>query len=393
MPFLNALLRVLAVVILAVVVVLAPITLLLRDAGALLFDPQTTKALVKENFLDQQFMADFAEQMVQGMLESSVEEAGAEGGSGFSVVIEKGLAELDEADWAQLTSLIAPPTLIAETTDTIIDGYAEWLTSDETLPAITIELSAWKRNISQNARPIMIIVMDGLPECTLEEIGQQVLEGLTGGEGIGAAVPVCRPPEPIYSVVLDNADRMAAGITQGAPDSVDLSSIPIQDSEQILQFKESLNRARLVTTWSWLLVFGLGALAVVMAARTWPAALRWSGWPALLIGAGTLLLGLGLTWFGSALPSLLARMPSDGPAFVPVLAGGMGAGVLSLVSRPLLIQGLVLVVLGIMALFGARYLDDREGAQQAKPAPAPRHPVETTPVRRVNKERDRENGD
>lgn len=373
--------------ILAGVVVLLPLSLFLRDLGQLVFDSETSKQLIKENFLDQDFMSNLAQQTVQSMLQNLEQSDDPE-----NVILQRGMAELGDEDWNQLTQLIAPAELLSETADKFVDAYASWLRSENPLPDLELDLSGWKANLRENDRKVVVIVLAALPECTLQEIAEQALDGLTGGDGLGGVLPLCRPPEPVYSQVLNNADRMVAGITEHAPDQINVSDLPIQNTDNIVAFKDNLNRARLVLNWSWLMVAGLGGLAVAMAARSWPSALRWSGRPLLFASLLTTLFGaLILLVAGGLSADIIVRVFEKGPSFLPVLISGAGAGALVLVGRPLLFQGLALLVLSIVAIKMANTMDRRAPQLQEMPENVP-HPVSTTPVKRRIKKRDQTEG-
>lgn len=371
----NAILRFFAVLILIAVVITLPFSLLLRDLGALIFDPETTKSLVKETLLDEDFMAGLASRAVQGMLASE-----AESDDPASIVLQKGLEQMQEQDWAALTQLVAPPELIAETSNTLIDAYAEWLNGGALLPELQLDLSAWKRNLRANAPKVVAVVLDSLPDCSLEQLSALLGEGV-GEEGLVGLIPACKPPEPLYSTLLNNADRLVSGFTSRTPDQLDLTDVEVQETEQLLALKENLNRSRLILTWAWLPIISVGALAVFMAARSLPAALNWAGWPLLLAGGITLAFGRGLALFSSSwLDRLLDALFEDAPSLVGALLGTAAGSVLELVSRPLSLQGGLLSLLGLSSLVYARVLANRAAAEPIQEPGSPQSPSDP-PVR------------
>lgn len=361
---LTGFLRFISAILLFLVVISLPLTLLARDVGQLIFDADTIKSLVSENLLAPEFVARIAENVTVSALSSAADEgqppdeaAEGEDGEGIDIsLMTEALGYLENEDWIEITNLIAPQDLVAETVDGLVDGYIAWLDSDAGFPELQFELAPWKTNLRSHARSVVAILLDALPACSAEEIAAQALEGLQAGEGLADVItPVCRPTEPIYGTMLGSADRMVNGITARMPDSVDTAMLGEESTpEELVLLKENLQRVRLVLNWAWLLVSLVGALAVWMAARSWPEALRRAGWPLLFAGGITLLIG-GLIQFAASggLETLFTRMFAEGPATIAALGTAVIAGVFPLVAQPLLIQGAVLATAGLGALIGA----------------------------------------
>lgn len=357
---LTALLRVLAFILLAITVVTLPFSLLLRDVGALAFEPETTKALVRDYLLNSDLIASLARRATEQMLSAQV----MEGEQNMEAqLVGNALSGLSEEDWRKITEFAAPEELIEQTVDEVVDGYADWLNSDAGFPPLQVDLAPWKQNTREHAAEVMTVVLNSLPECTVEEAATIALEGITNGENIAGIIPFCRPPEPVYTVLLSNADFILASTLEHAPDTIDLSHMTQgqEAPEELVRLKAGITRVRSVSNWTWAAVVGVGVLAVAMAARTLKQALRWSGWPLLLAGGITLFLGLGLQFFSLRfLDTLLLNAFSGDGGTETVLAGAVAAGALDLVSKPLLLQGALLTAAGLAALIYARILQVRE---------------------------------
>lgn len=368
----NAFLRFLAFILMLVVIIALPLSLLARDVGQLVFDADTIKALVSDSLLSPEFVGQLAQRAISGVV------TGAESGDQFTVdeagpggeeegldmaLLGEGLSYLEEDDWIQIAHLISPPDVISETVDQIVDGYIAWLDSDAGFPALVLNIAEWKANMRVHAREVVEIVLAALPACTAEEIAAQALEGLQEGEGLAAvAIPVCRPPEPTYGTLLDNADNMVAGMTQQMPDEIDTQLLQGDSApEELTGLKDMLLRVRLYVRWAWALVLGVALLGVILAARSWPQALIWAGWPLLLAGGITLLFGFGVQVLAAGgLERLVVAMFRDAPVTLSAIGTTVAAGVFPLVARPLLIQGGVLMALGLASLIGGRAWRDRQ---------------------------------
>lgn len=372
---LQILLRIVAVLMLAVFTLLLPLSLVARDIGALVFDPATTKTLVRENLLDTQLIAGLARQATQEMLLSGVGEDGAQpSGEAQERNTEEGInvAALDEAlnnlsqeDWEKITDLTAPTALVEQTVNQVVDGYSLWLNGDQDFPPLQLDIKVWKENTQNNAGAVMNVLLDAMPACSAEEVQQISGENMTTAEGVAGSITACRPPEPYYSQMIANADLLFQESLRRAPDLIDLN-LMTQNTEapnELVQFKTSLTRARLAVNWSWVAVAGLGTLAVALVARGLRPLLRWAGWPLLLAGLITVILGLALQFFSlHFLDNLLANALTSEAGAVGALGKAIAGGALDLVSTPLLLQGLVLTSVGIGSVYYAAMISRRQAS-------------------------------
>ena len=348
----NAILRFFAFIILIFFVIALPLSLVLRDVGALIFDPETTKTLVRDNLLNSEMIASLARQTTEQMLGGEVESQVTAETAAQGQLIQRALAELSGEDWQRITELAVPENLIEQSLNEVVDAYTSWLNSDQPFPDAQLNLQSWKENTAAHAADVMKVILDALPECTAEEAAYLALQGLQSGD-LAAAIPLCRPPEPIYGTLVANAKVLLGGMLINAPDVIDLNQFT-QGQEappELVQLKTNLTSARAVLAWTWVAVAGLGALAVAMAARSLKSVLKWSGWPLLLAGTATLVIGLGLRFFSLRfLDEMLANAFSSGSGALGSAGGAIASGALDLISAPLLLQGLFLTTLGAVAL-------------------------------------------
>lgn len=372
MKAINAILRFLAFVLLAVVVVALPISLLARDAGQLIYDADTIKSLVGENLLSPEFVGQLAQRAMLSVATGAddtkepQQDTTEEGVLGLDMsLVSEGLSYLEEDDWGQIAELIAPPDVVAETVGDLVDAYVGWLDADAAFPQVNVDLSEWKQNTSAHAREVLEIMLAALPACTADQLMNQALEGLQEGEDLaGVVIPVCRPAEPAYSFLLSNADDMVSRFAQQMPDEIDSQLLQGESApRELVQLKEMMLRARLILRWSWVAVLAAAALAVLMAARSWSGALTWAGWPLLLAGLLTLGLGFGVQLLASGLlVRLIEILFADAPVTLSAIGSSVAAGALPLVARPLLIQGAILAALGLISVIAGRALGNRAEA-------------------------------
>jgi hypothetical protein len=343
---LKVLLRIIAVPILILFIVALPVSLTLRNVGALLFDSETTRALVRESLVGSELAASLARQGTEQML---MERDPAEASPSI---------ELDEEQWRQVTEIIAPERILGDIFDKVVTDFSVWLNAtDAQFPEMSIDLTELKGNALQRADEVMAVVLSALPACTAEDALAMAQES-----GSSSPIPSCAPPEPLYSEIIEQADNLIGRVMGGTPDTIDLSQLTEgQAPSELLELRETLQRLRLVLGWGWAAVLAAGLVAAWMAAVGRRSFLAWLGWPLLLAGLFTLVIGLALIVFSfSFLDQFFATALGEGSAAMSVLGGAMAGGALNLVSQPLLLQGLVTTICGIAALLYARALRKQE---------------------------------
>lgn len=354
---LRLLARTLGALLLAFFVLAQPFSLALRDVGALVFDADTTKTLVREHLLDSELIAGLAARATQGLF------LGEEGETSITgALVANTLSQLSEEDWQRITELTAPADLVEDTVDEIVNGYTDWLDGDAPIPQFELDLSAWKANTQANAAPVLAVVLDALPECSSEQMANMAVGALRSFESLLGTISGCRPGEPLYGMLMENADLLLQATLSRAPDSIDLNvlSQDVEAPEELVAVKQNLGRVRSLLNYGWLLPAAAGVLGVALGGRGKIGLLRWAGWPLLLAGGITFVLGLGLQVFSlHFLDNLLARPLVGGAGAVGLLGSAIAGGALDLVSRPLLLQGFVMLLLGGGSLYAVHVMARR----------------------------------
>jgi hypothetical protein len=223
-------------------------------------------------------------------------------------------------------------------------------------------LGTWKANAEANAPQVMAIVLDAMPPCNAEQIGALTLDALTSAQGLLENISACNPPEPFYSAIVNNANLLLKASLQTAPDSIDISQLGQSNGapNELTQLKTNLSQVRTVLNWTWVGIAGIGALAVVAGATGFTSALRWAGWPLLLAGVLALVFGLALQLFSlQFLDNFLSQPLMAEAGAVGALGRAIAGGALDLVSKPLLLQGLLMSALGAGGIYVASLVTKR----------------------------------
>ncbi|MCL5428178.1 MAG: hypothetical protein M1347_00030 [Chloroflexi bacterium] len=353
---LKAILRFFAVIVLAVFIIAFPLSLVLRNVGSLIFDPETTKTLVRESLSGSELISSLVFQASRQMLQGDEGEENS--------AIQLALGNLSGEDWNQITRLIAPKELVDNAADQVVDAFTAWLNTQTAFPDVQINLTAWKENALANAGEVVSVMLNALPACDEEALVSLAVTGQQDPEQLGAELLICLPPEPFYNEVVSRAELLMGQMLSQAPDTIDLGQLNQgQAPAELTQLKQNLVSLRTFLGWSWLAVLGVGAMGVVMGASGVHSFLRWAGWPLLLSGVIILVFGAGLQLFSlNFLDQFLAAMLEQGPGPMSSLGATIASGTLNLITRPLLIQGVLITTLGLIALIYARILAHRQAS-------------------------------
>jgi len=347
------LLRLIALPLLVLFMVAFPLSLVMRNLGALLFDAQTTKTLVRESLMGSELAGSLARQGAEQMLSS---EGGDAKGEASAMEL---FAQLSEEDWRQITEIVAPEALVSETVDKVIDSFSEWLNDAEAdFPNLQVDLAPWKTGTIQKADQLVAVLLDALPECSQAAAASLALQAVTTQ---AESLPGCRPPEPLYSQLITHSTGLIEGIINSAPDKIDLNQITqsADAPKELIELKASLIQLRFWLAWGWLTVLAVGVLAAWMASAGLRSFLGWLGWPMLIAGGLTLTFGLSVFVFQLQFLDQLFASAGTNPA-ISVLGAAVAGGALQLIGAPLILQGLVSLALGLGAVVYARALRRKE---------------------------------
>lgn len=351
-------LRPLGLIIISVFILLLPVSLAFRELSTLVFDAEATKAMVRDHLLSGQMASVLAQQLTRQVFMS--EEGGEDTLSG--AFVRNTLSELSEDDWRVITALTIPTSLVEDTVDDVVNGYTEWLDGDAPLPEIQVELDGWKANVQENASQVLEVVMDSLPDCSGSQAANMVLGALQSFDALLGQISGCRPPEPVYSAVIANAQTILEASLSQAPSTVDIGAVGqlTQAPEELTELKEGLVKLRRVLLWGWLAVVGLGVLGALLAAPYWQKTMAWFGWPLLLTGLITFVFGLALEVFSlQFVDGLFAGPFLQGGGAAAAVGSAVAGGALDFVSGPLMLQGLSLIAIGGLLAYASYAMSRR----------------------------------
>ncbi len=336
MKIVSGFFRFIAVVLMILVAVGLPLTLLSRCVvGPLL------SADWMNDVFDAEMLANLAEYSFQQSGSLTLDSATEQ-------FVQEALGQMTHEEWVGLMNIIAPQEVISEVTEQAKTGFED-LTSGSDRPAdIVINIQPIKQNMLDRGSEALGYVLGTLPACTAEEL---VL--LTAyGAGLTQEIPVCQPPEPIFSIMVSQGVAVLPAQVGNLPNEISLSIAQAGgDGSRIANVLQLVNLMRSFSQFGWLVLLLVYLVAIPLGARSLSGVFKWAGWPSLLAGVHALLLGLFMQYSHASIASMLTSFPTTNmPDEVIVAYSGFVNGILAGAARPMLFAAGGMIVWGVIAL-------------------------------------------
>ncbi|MBT6358209.1 MAG: hypothetical protein HOJ58_08875 [Chloroflexi bacterium] len=387
MKFISGVFKFLAVIIMIFVIIFLPLSLFARNVGEVLFSQDMISELIEKNLFDEEILANLAQDLISS---NPITSELTDDTSAVSEFVNGALKNLNIDQWTELISTITPTDLMSDTFSSIFDEFYIWMDNDEPVPNIVIDLTPWKRNTIQNSSKVLDLVLNVLPACTSDQISTYALNSAANffGGSASNSVPLCKPSEPYYSLLVEKGTVAIPSIAGKLPDEVNLADQLGAASFNLVILKQTLKSARFLLQWSWIIVLILFLVAIPMGARTISQTFKWAGWPLFFSGGFLFVLVFSLDFISTRLISFMGNLFF---ADVPETIGGFLESILAILMTffafPLKNQGLIVFVVGLISLMIGYILysmmDNKKNlvpATPVSPAPATENNVLTDPL-------------
>ena len=263
------------------------------------------------------------------------------------------LKPLTVAEWqAAITSLL-PPEEIKVLTDDALNSVFNYLNGNA--DSAVISLLPLKQQFAGPAgTEIVKQILRAQPDCTAQQLLQLGLGLLSGDIGL------CKPPEELMGLINPLIESQLQVMTLTIPDQVTL--ISASQTNPTADPRINLDRVRALMKVSpffpLFFLFGISAFAI----RSLVGWLKWWGYPFLITGAFSAL----TAWLGAPVFGLLVQriLQNQVAGFVPpILFATMRetvSGVTSQILEPVMIEGLVLAVMGLLMVLIVIFIPKRK---------------------------------
>jgi hypothetical protein len=264
------------------------------------------------------------------------------------------LKGISQEDWEKIITAILPPEELKPLTDEALDSVFDYL-NGKTDSAV-ISLLPFKRHlVGDSGVQAVKQILVTQPDCTAEQLAQIGLNLISGGELI-----LCNPPAGMIDMFAPMMETQLQVMTLGIPDEVtlikgDQSGTPADPRIGLSRMRAAI---KLTPVLPLFFLFGMTLLIV----RNFVDWLKWWGVPFIVTGGISFIMAL----IGSPALNLLVQraLQNQGagsmpPVLISTMQETLGA-VIRQILKPVVIDGLFLVVLGIGMVVAKNYLLRKE---------------------------------
>jgi hypothetical protein len=233
-------------------------------------------------------------------------------GSDSGVMDIRGLlVNLSVADQARIVEIFLPADFQASLISSSVDGYYEWLISDDAPLIFNWDLSTLKSSMTgEKGQEALAILFSALPECTMDHMNEFLFQAMSGSFNFDH---VCRMPEPIGTQQQAMFGMALSAFGSGIPEEVELNienSVSNEIIGKLNNFKQAMEIVQFFSKWGWIFSILLLVLLLAIGVRSLESAGIWVGLP--LIISGMIVLALTVVarvTFFSGLTRWLGFMP------------------------------------------------------------------------------------
>ncbi len=342
--------RTFAFLVALVFILLLPLSLLSFNAGRVLYNRPLLKTILTDAVTDSE--------LVPTALGWFTEEVSA--GLPLTEVAQQDLAaillSLTQEGWTAIRAEVLSDDILAGWTSSIVDGFYDWLDSDEPLPHFTLDMQSFKARINSDFGLRAIeVAYNALPSCGNQQIDEFKAQLENTVPGIDVYYPPCQFPDTFKDDQLTDYLNTLTEVVNLIPDHYEIQLQEASTGSEGWPVLKSYLRTFRATYWMGLGVTALLWGAIVLLVVRSPRGLaRWGGIPLALAGVAAIL----LSW----LPGIVATgFLISGPLkdTSPQLREEITQVVSRLIeeiSMPMMIQALVILLIGglMIVIVGGR---------------------------------------
>jgi hypothetical protein len=259
------------------------------------------------------------------------------------------LAMVPAENWEAALRALLPAEVSKPMSEQAIASAFDYLNGKS--ETATLSLADFKAHMSSPASTQAFVdILRAQPPCTLEQMAEMTFNALTGNPKL----IFCNPSEEALGLMQPLIQSGLQTAAAGIPDSVTLIQ---PDAEKLQEPLRVLRTLRGVLRFSPLIPLGLLFLVTLFAVRDAKSWLLWWGVPLLLGGLLGLLLAalIGPLTNWAFLTYAAPRFPDMMTFSVRELVRDLVTTVLSGIARPIALESLALVLIGILMLIVTRY--------------------------------------
>ena len=263
------------------------------------------------------------------------------------------LQVLTVEDWQNNIVLLLPPEELRAMANNALDSTFEYVNGRTN--SVVISLVPVKAQLAGEAGTQLVLqILQRQPACTAEQLTQMAM-GLFGGQ-----IALCNPPEQAIGLMLPFIQTQVQSMTAILPNeltliSPEMSGTPVDPRARLNTIRSFIRFTPFIPV---LFLIGIAAFGV----RSLIDWLTWWGWPFMIAGGASALIGL----FGSPIVGGILQLliETQGASLIPPAFASAIAETATAVARqmlvPVIVQGLILGVVGLAMVIFATLLAHRQ---------------------------------
>lgn len=244
------------------------------------------------------------------------------------------LAQVPADQLSQWMSTVLPADYLQTQTDQVIESLEAFINLRSYTLNLQFDLTPVKANLASPASADALAnLLDSMPACTADQLNELLAATLKQGSLNGLTIPMCKPAEPLLSVVRALLSGTVSSFAAVLPDSLAIGGEAVQ--AQVNSFVMSRQYTtyylfkRILEYTPWVCL-GLALLIVLFTLRSKKLLLASLGTP-LWISGLVGLLAAGLVYLGRGYVLLVPMLSQSSSAFV-VFARGFALHTIGRVS-------------------------------------------------------------
>ncbi len=198
-----------AIILVLLVIVLLPVSLILKNADGVLFSQEEMSDLIEERFITTEIITETIQSKI------APEISNIQSDPLININWTDALDPLTDEDWVTISEHVAPQEDVSALVSPLLSDLYAWLNGDTSTPDVTIDLRFLKENTSQSVSDFASLVIDKqhstLPECSPEQTEYYFPEEVTAAAEVGLETPEgINASLTIYHIIITNKNQFTS---------------------------------------------------------------------------------------------------------------------------------------------------------------------------------------
>jgi len=349
---LSAILKFIAFILAGALMIVLPLALMANNVGDVLFNQEKVNEITTGVVLDSELVPAALEIMTNRQAEdisTKIEDTDTPGGKQLNLY--NLIYSMEEQNWKNLKTALLADDLIQSWIEVTVNGFYNWLDTDDQLPFISWKMEPLKDRMSgPEGEAAVVAFYDSLPDCTdLQMEKMQTIPGepLPRGKMVKELCKLSTFPHTEQIEVYKDVLRM---VVEAMPPEYNATQALLKQREQIggvYTFKWNIRNIRWQLDTVLLLPLGLLLLILFIGVRSMEGLGQWFGIP--LIGGGLISLITAILYRPLWRGWLAERIPEGIPQTSLLYHELIDASVriLGPIFNPLTWQSFIILLIGV----------------------------------------------